>query len=129
MMVSKIDLSAVKALSKEQRMNLASNIRKDPELWSVVNGIGGLSEKSANGLIIGNTTLKGEVLSSAKVILLDRKGAEKTILTNQYGFYKIELAPDVYSVTFAKGNGQSLPVDADLKSGLTLSVNYDFGSI
>ena len=128
-MESKIDLSAVKALSKEERMNLASLIRKDPELWNAINGIGGLSEKSDKGVIQGNTTFRKEVLSNVDVTLKSKNGKETKSRTNQYGFFKVELVPDLYLITFTKGNVQSEPKELELQEGMTFCINYDFEKI
>lgn len=128
-MESKIDLSAVKSLSKEERMNLAASIRKDPELWSAVNGIGGLSENSEKGVIQGNTSFKKEVLPNAEVTIKNKQDQEVKTRTNQYGFFKVELAPNLYSVTFTKGNVQSEPKEVELQKGMTFCLNYDFDKI
>jgi hypothetical protein len=121
---SKIDLSAIKALSKEQRMNLSAIIRKDPELWNAVNGIGGLSEHSEKGLIQGNTTFEKEALPNVDVTIRNKQGDVKTAKTNQYGFFKVELLPNLYVVTFTKGNIQSEPKEVEIQSGMTFCMNY-----
>ena len=128
-MESKLDLSAIKALSKEQRMNLAAAIRKDPELWNVVNGIGGLSENSEKGLLQGNTSFKKEVLANVDVTIKNKQDQEIKTKTNQYGFFKVELAPNLYSVTFTKNNIQSEPKELELLSGMTFCLNYEFERI
>ena len=128
-MESKIDLSAIKALSNEQRINLSNAIRKDPELWNAVNGIGGLSEDSEKGLVQGNTTFKKDALSNVDVTIRNKQGAELKVKTNQYGFFKMELTPDYYEVTFRKENVQSEPKGVELQSGITLCMNYDFEKI
>ena len=128
-MESKIDLNAVKALSKEQRMNLAASIRKDSELWNAVNGIGGLSEDSEKGLIQGNTTYRKEVLANVDVTLKTKQGAEIKTKTNQYGFFKLEVVPDLYFVIFSKGPVSSEPKEIEVEAGMTYSINYDFEKI
>ena len=128
-MESKIDLSAIKALSNEQRINLSNAIRKDPELWNAVNGIGGLSEESEKGLIQGNTTFRKEVLSNVDVTLKNKQGVEQKVKTNQYGFFKLEVVPDLYSVTFSKGPVSSEPKEVEIQAGMTFSLNYDFDKI
>ena len=128
-MESKIDLNAVKALSKEQRLNLAASVRKDPELWNAVNGIGGLSEGSEKGLIQGNTTSLREVLSNVDVTLKNKQGVEQRAKTNQYGFFKVEVIPDLYSVTFSKDSVTSEPKEVEIQAGMTFSINYDFEKI
>jgi hypothetical protein len=128
-MESKIDLNAVKALSNEQRMNLAASIRKDPELWNAVNGIGGLSENSEKGLVQGNTTFQREVLANVDVSLKNKQGAEQKAKTNQYGFFKMEVVPDMYFVVFSKGSVSSEPKEIEIQAGMTFSINYDFEKI
>ena len=128
-MESKIDLNAIKALSNEQRISLSNAIRKDPELWNAVNGIGGLSEDSEKGLIQGNTTYRREVLANVNVNLRTKQGAEFTAKTNQYGFFKLELVPDLYFVVFSKGQVSSEPKEVEVQAGMTYSINYDFEKI
>lgn len=128
-MESRIDLSAIKALSNEQRINLSNAIRKDPELWNAVNGIGGLSEDSEKGLIQGNTTYRKEVLANVDVTLKTKQGTEIKAKTNQYGFFKLEVVPDLYFVVFSKGPVSSEPKEIEVQAGMTFSINYDFEKI
>ncbi len=128
-MESKIDLNAIKDLSKEQRMNLAALIRKDPELWNAINGIGGLSENSDKGLVQGNTTFRKKGLSNVDVTVKNKKGEVKTAKTNQYGFFKMELVPEVYFIVYTKGPVSSDSIEVDIQPGMTFSFNYDFEKI
>lgn len=127
--MAKIDLSVLKSLSKEQRTSFASRIRKNPELWNVFNGIGGLSENSENGLIHGNTTFKGAVLPVVDVTLKNSNNVEKKTKTNQYGFFKMELVPGLYLITFSKGNTQSVPKEINIVKGITIYEDYDFENL
>jgi phosphatidate phosphatase APP1 len=88
-----------------------------------------LSENSEKGIIQGNTTHRKEVLSNVDVTLKNKQGAELKTKTNQYGFFKMELIPDYYEVTFRKENVQSEPIGVELKSGMTYPINHDFEKI
>lgn len=127
--MAKIDLSSIKALSKEQRISMAALVRKDPELWNAINGLGGLSEKSENGIVLGGTTANGEVLANVAVSLKSSTGEEKTTLTNQYGFFKLEVVPDTQLITFKNGSVLSEAKTIELQKGVTINENYDFVSV
>ncbi len=123
---SEIDLLGLKSLSKEQRIFFAAEIRKDPELWNPVHGIGGHSESSKNGIIQGTVTDDRVQLLGVKILLVDEKG-EKIAYgdTNQYGHYSYELKPGTYTLKI-NYEEKAFETEITLKKGETASYNYDF---
>jgi len=94
------DISVIKALSKEQRQNLAITIRRDSELWNAVNGFGGLSEFSNKSRLQGTVIENGSVAIGRKVsVINDDTSKELIAVTNQQGYYSIELEPAEYIVS------------------------------
>ena len=124
-----IDLGVVKALSKEKRQWLASEIRKDSELWSAVNGMGGLSENSEKSRLQGTVTNNSVAVVGVKVsIVKTDTNKEFTAITNQKGYYSIDLEPANYTVKLAsvnsskKGGGET---EVETISGETSTLNFD----
>lgn len=95
-----IDLGAIKALSKEKRQKFALEIRKDSDLWNAVNGIGGLSENSEKSRLQG-TVIKNDLVDvGTKVNIVNKDNSlEFTAITNQKGYYSIDLEPANYNVS------------------------------
>ena len=124
--LNKIDLSAIKALSKEERQLLAQTIRRDSVLWNAVNGMGGLSENSEKGLLQGTITNNREAIVGATVTITPKMGDEIITQSNQDGYYSIELAPDSYTVKISKGSTVSDAISVETKNGITSTLDYDF---
>ena len=123
-----MDLKAVKALSKEQRIWLASEIRKDQELWNAVNGMGGLSEFSDKSRLQGTITNNKKAIAGAKIAIniKDNKVVETT--SNQLGYFSVELKADDYTVVISNGNDVSEEISVETQSGVTSTLDYDFKS-
>jgi len=125
---NKIDLKVIKALSKEKRQELASEIRKDNELWNAVNGMGGLSENSEKSKLQGTITNNNEIIGGAKIaISIKGKGITETT-SNQLGYFSVELKADDYTAVISKGNDVSEEISVKTKSGVTSTLDYDFKS-
>ena len=124
-----IDLGVVKALSKEKRQWLASEIRKDSELWNAVNGMGGLSKSSAKSRLQGTASSKNIAVVGAKVSI-ENTDTNKvfTATTNQKGYYSIDLEPANYNVRLASVNKSKIG-DGETKvktiKGETSTLNFD----
>ncbi len=118
-----IDLKVVKALSKEKRMALATDIRRDTELFNALNGMGGLSENASNGLLQGTITVKGSPQARLRVTAIGKTGQETTTLTNVQGYYKMNLSADTYAIKVA---GTVLDkVSVTIVNGQTSTLNHD----
>jgi hypothetical protein len=118
-MAEEMSIYGVKSLSKEQRRAMNGLYRKDPSLWDAVNGIGGLSESSPNGLIIGNVFNNSGEIQGADVSIEDINGDIITRKTNQYGHYEAELSPGDYNVTVTIDGVSSDPKTITLIAGAT----------
>ena len=121
-----VNLSGLKALSKEARQSLALSIRKDPELWNVMNGFGGLSEKSLKGRLQGTVVDGREVITSAEIKITDENEDITTVKTNQYGYYSIDLVPGDYEIVISYDDEQSEEISVKIEKGVTSTLNYDF---
>ena len=123
---SRIDLSAIRALSKEGRQLLAQDIRKDSELWNAVNGMGGLSENSEKSLLQGTITNNREIVPGASITITSKSGDEIITKSNQRGYYSVELNPDSYTVIIRSGEYASEDISVETKKGVTSTLDYDF---
>lgn len=121
----KINLSEVRALSKEQRQGLARVVRQQPELFNAINGMGGLSETANFGQLQGTLSKENGPIAGAEVKAVG-KTETKTTKSDQYGFYKLALNQDVYVVTFKFGEETSEPKEFDVKNGITATADYRF---
>ena len=121
-----VDIRTAKAFSKEQRVKLANEIRKDADLWNVVHGIGGLSNKSNKGRLQGVTTLLREVVKGAKIEIIDSNENVKNVATNQNGYYKIDLEPGEYEVVMKNAGNISEEMSVIIIAGQTSTLNYNF---
>ena len=124
-----MNLALLKALSKEARQDLVLSIRKDPELWNTVNGIGGLSENSSFGRLQGTIYDDHKIVTGAEVAITDENDNIKTIKTNQYGYYSIDLVPGNYLVVIKNKEDQSDEISVKIKIGITSTLNHDFNEI
>jgi len=124
----KIDLGAIKALSKEQREWLASEIRKDSELWNAINGMGGLSESSAKSRLQGTAVNNNIAVVGAKVSIVDDNTSKEFIATtNQKGYYSIDLEPASYNVRLASVSKSKRGGETEVETiqGETSTLNFD----
>ncbi|HBS88095.1 MAG: hypothetical protein A2W91_05530 [Bacteroidetes bacterium GWF2_38_335] len=117
--MAKFNINEIKGTSKEERQAIAEAVRQDPEIWNAVNGIGGLSEKSQSGMMVGTVTDGRDPIKDATVDASGKLGMKKSTKTNQYGFYRFELDQDLYSVTFTINGQVSDPKEIDVKMGQT----------
>jgi len=124
-MAEEMSIYGVKSLSKEQRQAMSGIYRKDPSLWSALNGMGGLSESSPNGLIIGNVFDNSGAIQGAEVSIEDINGDIITRITNQYGHYEAELSPGDYNVTITIDEVSSDPKTITLLAGATELYTYN----
>ena len=124
--VNDLDLLGLKSLSKEQRIVFSAEIRKDPELWNPVHGLGGHSETSKNGLIQGTIFDKKVQLQGAEIAIIDEEGTKLAHTTsNQYGHFSIELSEADYTLKIShKDRIQEATIK--IRKGVTTSYNYDF---
>jgi hypothetical protein len=131
--VKGIDLKAIKALSKEQRQKLALTIRRDSELWNAVNGFGGLSEFSSKSRLQGTVIEDGKASVGTRVkIVNDDTSKEFAAVTNQQGYYSIELEPAEYTVSLKSSgtNSKALgeEVSVETLQGETSTLDFDESS-
>jgi len=125
---NKIDLKAIKALSKEKRQALAFDIRKDQELWNAVNGMGGLSEQSENSLLQGTITNNNELVVGAKIAISIKGSKKEEATSNQMGYFSIELKAEDYEVVVSDGKEVSDAISVKTKKGVTSTLDHDFKS-
>ena len=127
-----IDLKAIKALSKEQRQNLALSIRRDSELWNAVNGFGGLSEFSEKSRLQGTVIENGVISVGRKVsIINDDTSKEIIAVTNQQGYYSAELEPADYIVSLkSEGTNKKTVSGTSVETvqGETSTLDFDDNS-
>jgi len=121
-----MNLSGIKALSQEARQSLALLIRKDPELWNTINGLGGLSENSFKGRLQGTIDKNRKVITAAEVKITDENENITTVKTNQYGYYSIDLVPGDYEVVISYDDDESEEISVKIEKGVTSTLNYDF---
>ena len=123
------DISVIKALSKEQRQNLAITIRRDSELWNAVNGFGGLSEFSNKSRLQGTVIENGSVAIGRKVsVINDDTSKELIAVTNQQGYYSIELEPAEYVVSLkSEGTGEKTVSGTSVETVQGETSTLDFG--
>ena len=123
------DISVIKALSKEQRQNLAITIRRDSELWNSVNGLGGLSEFSNKSRLQGTVIENGSVAIGRKVsVINDDTSKELIAVTNQQGYYSIELEPAEYVVSLkSEGTGEKTVSGTSVETVQGETSTLDFG--
>ena len=123
---NKIDLKVIKALSKEKRQALAFDIRKDQELWNAVNGMGGLSESSEKSLLQGTISNNKEAIVGAKIKIGIKGSVQEEAITNQLGYFKIELKADNYTIKIYDGQQSSDEVSVETQKGVTSTLDFDF---
>jgi len=123
---NKIDLKVIKALSKEKRQALAFDIRKDQELWNAVNGMGGLSESSEKSLLQGTISNNKEAIVGAKIKIGIKGSVQEEAITNQLGYFKIELKADNYIIKIYDGQQSSDEVSVETQKGVTSTLDFDF---
>jgi hypothetical protein len=118
-------VSSIKALSKEKRVDLGRSIRKDPDLYNAMNGMGGVSESANKGLFKGTITKVSVPLQDLDVQAIDGSGTTFTAKTNNVGYYQIELVDGNYTakVTF---EGVSKSQAIKIVKGETTIFNHDF---
>ena len=124
---NKIDLKAVKALSKQQRSKIAYEIRKDADLWDAVNGLGGLSELSDNARIQGTITNNSNALEQANVKILEDNKLKVELKTNKQGYFKTDIVPGNYDVKISF-DGDTEDISVKAIKGVTSTVNHNFKS-
>jgi tRNA/tmRNA/rRNA uracil-C5-methylase (TrmA/RlmC/RlmD family) len=124
-----INLSTIKALSKEARQNLALAIRKDSELWNAFNGLGGLSVNSSLGRLQGTIYDDHNIVIGAEVDITDVNDNTKTIKTNQYGYFSVDLVSGTYSVVIKYKEKHSDKISVKILAGVTSTLDYDFNEI
>ena len=124
--VSTMDLNGIKAFSKEERQDLALSIKRDPELWNTINGLGGLSEESSKGRLQGTVVDGEDILIGAEVKITDNNDVITTVKTNQYGYYSIDLDSGNFVAEISYDNEQSDEISVQIKSGIVSTLNHDF---
>ncbi|MFH2143040.1 MAG: hypothetical protein ABIJ97_11490 [Bacteroidota bacterium] len=124
-MALKINLSEIRALSKEQRQEFALVIRQQPELFNAVNGVGGLPENANYGLLQGITSDQTGPVANAVVEAIGDLGT-KTAKSNQYGFYQLGMVEGIYRVTFKLGEEISDPKEFEVRNGISATADYQF---
>jgi hypothetical protein len=120
-----LEIYAIISLSKEQRQSMSAMLRKDPLLWNALNGQGGLSESSSNGLIIGIIHSDSGPVVGAEVAIENGEKNKITLITNQYGHYEAELVPDDYDITVSIDGVSSDPKTITLEAGATEFYAYN----
>lgn len=128
-MEEKFDLTVIKALSKEKRQYFAAEVRKDPELWSAVHGLGGISENAEYGAIIGTVFQNKKPLAGASVVVRGGERIELKTTTNQYGFYKFELDKGIYNVMTEIEGKKAEGKEIILENGRTETANFSFEGV
>jgi len=123
---NKIDLRAIKALSKEKRQALALDIRKDQDLWNAVNGMDGLSEHSDKSLLQGTITNNDQIVPRARILVGIKGQVVAETTSNQLGYFSIELKASDYTVVIADGDTHSDEILVKTKVGITSRLDYDF---
>lgn len=121
-----MDISQIKAMSKENRLALAAQMRRDPELHNAVNGIGGLSEKAANGLLQGTITDKGSAVPGIEVSAKHTDGTVNKAKTNQHGYFTINLKEGTHTVSVTL-SGVAASAESVIVKGKTSTFDHDFG--
>lgn len=115
-MAEEIEIYGLKTLSKEDRKEMVRMLRNDPSLWNALNGIGGLSKSSPNGMIVGNIYNESGAIQGAEVTIDDGAQNKETRVTNQYGHYEAELLPGDYTVSVtvndSSSDGEVITVEA-----------------
>ena len=122
-----IDFRTVKALSKEQRVFVAKEIRKDGDLWNAINGVGGLSEFSDNARLQGTVTKANVILPRAKVEIFEGETSLHKLITNEQGYFKIDIVPGNYNVVVFDGKNEE-EISVKALQGVTSTINHDFKS-
>jgi len=122
-----IDLRAVKALSKEQRVFVAKEIRKDSDLWNAVNGVGGLSEFSDNARLQGTITKGNLAFPRAKIEVFEGETSLHKLISNEQGYFKIDIVPGNYNVVIYDGNDEE-EISVKALRGVTSTINHNFKS-
>ena len=123
----KINFNVLKELSKENRQKLNLAVRKDPELWNVISGVGGLSEGSAKARIQGTITDEAKILIGAEIVISNASNdVVANITTNQHGYFSVDLEPATYSVLVKYKSEQSDKISAKILAGVTSTIDYDF---
>ena len=126
---TRIDFNILKELSKENRQGLNLAVRRDPELWNVLNGVGGLSEASLQGRLQGTISDDKLILTGAEIVITDANEVDIELKTNQYGYYSIDLVPGNYDVVISYDNEQSEEISVKIEKGVTSTLNHDLNEI
>lgn len=122
----KLFLSEIKAFSKEQRQLFAHQIRRDQTLWNAVNGMGGLSEQSKNGLVQGTITRTSILEPDASISLINKREVETIAKVDQRGYFSVELPVDGYIVKVISKGDVSEEIGLETRAGETSTLNYNF---
>jgi len=124
-MAEEFEINALKGLSKQKRAMMSKYLLKDPELYNAINGVGGLDETAAYGMVSGTCYTGTEVLKGVDVTVSKSGKAVKTTKTNQYGFYRLELDPDTYMVKFNVDGIESDETEVVIVAGKSETLDYD----
>ena len=123
--MEKFEITSLKSFSKETRIKLAAEFRKDPDLFNVVNGVGGLSEKSRIGLVNGTLTKDSVPLKGVEVEITEKNKTSQKAKTNQYGYYKIDLAEGTYTINVLFGS-EKITDEVQISNGKITVFDHDF---
>jgi hypothetical protein len=124
--IGNVDLSALRALSKEERQALAYQLRTDKEVWNALNGLGGLSNTSPQSRLQGQISHDDVPVVGANLSIKNKTNDLFEAKTNQDGFFSIDLEPNNYKIIISSGNLSSDEIVLDSKAGVTSSLDYDF---
>ena len=116
---------SIKSLSKEARADLARSIRRDPDLYNAVSGVGGISESSNKGMIQGTITDKTFPIKDLNVEAINLSGTVFTAKTNESGFYSMELTAGDYTIKVTYG-GTSQSINVKIIKGETATFSHNF---
>ena len=119
------NLSFVKAFSKEQRIKIAKEIRTDSDLRNAINGVGGLSEICENARLQGTITKNRLALPRLKVKIWINKILVHSLITNEQGYFKIDVVPGNYLVVVSYEN-KTENIFVKALRGITSTINHDF---
>jgi hypothetical protein len=117
--------SAIKALSKEARADLARSIRQNPDLYNAVCGVGGISESLNIGVIHGTITDKTFPIKDLNVEAINQSGKLFTAKTNEAGYYKMDLIAGDYTIKVTYG-GASQSINVKIIKGETATFSHNF---
>lgn len=116
----------LRTFSKEKREQFAKFIRKDPELWNIVHGIGGHSKYSEDCLVVGLVFLEDNYLPNVKIKLMNESRATENITySNQLGFFNQKIPSGEYLIVF-EYNGINHTNTFSIEPGETQIQYFDF---